>query len=363
MPERTGLPRPRDDLRDLRPYRTQQQPAELRLQSNEWAELTPAARYADALAGVELNRYPDTAARELGAILAAQWDVGADQLLLGNGSNEVLLDAFLLYGGPSRRLLVFTPTYTMYARLARIVGMTVVADPVGLPYAIDPPRVRDAIARHHPHITCICSPNNPTGSLVAPEAILAAAEAARESLVLVDEAYADFAGVTMIPHIARHRNLVVARTFSKARAAAGLRLGALVGDAEVIERLDGVRLPYNLSAVTQALAARIAQDRPALERRVALVADERSGLIEALGERAELEVFPSVANFVLFRHRSRSAADLHAALLEVGVLVRDVSGWPGADECLRVTVGTREENARFLAAVRTALGEAARVRR
>lgn len=356
--ERTDrLPSVRDALQGYTPYRTQQQPAAVRLQANEWGEPTPLSRYLTSadLDDTSLNRYPDQSAALLRDALAAELGVGADQLVVGNGSNEVLLYTFLIFGGPGRTLLVFTPTYSMYGRLGALVGMHVRSEVVGLPYDLDATRVRRAIAEHRPDLVILCSPNNPTGTPLAQDTIEAALDSAPDACVVVDEAYGDFAGRSVIPLIASRPNLVVARTFSKARAAAGLRLGMLVADARVAAIYDAARLPYNLSAVTQRVALRVLADGAAVADRIAHAARERERIVAALAAQPPIEVYPSAANFVLFRHRTRAAASLHAALLAEGVLVRDVSGWPDAGESLRVSIGTTEENGRFIAALAKAL--------
>src|SRR5207244_4190630 len=171
-------------------------------------------------------------------------------------SNEVLLYTFLIFGGSDRTLLVFTPTYTVYARLGRLTGMRVHEDGVGIPYKLDAERVRDAVARVHPDLVCFSSPNNPTGDLLDDAAILAAADDPR-TLVLVDEAYAEFSGHSFLPRIVERANVVVARTFSKAQAAAGLRLGALVADGRIAAMYEAARLPYNVGGLTQLVAKRI----------------------------------------------------------------------------------------------------------
>lgn len=356
------LPKPREGLAAFRAYRTQQQQADVRLQSNEWPEPMSLARYLSAaeLESILLNRYPDSGVSGLRALLADQWGVSPDQLLFGNGSNEILLQTFLVFGGAGRTVLFFTPTYLMYARLGQVLGMTVAAERAGLPYELDAARSRRAVETHRPHLMCFCRPNNPTGNVIGEDVVLAAAEAAPDALVLVDEAYAEFARVTMLPRLRTHPNLVIAKTFSKVRGAAGLRVGVLIAHSKVVEMFDAVRLPYNVSTLTQAVAAKIAADRGILAKRVELIAKERAKLEAGLRRYADLEVFPSVTNFVLFRSRSRKAGELHAGILEGGVLVRDVSMWPGAEECLRVTVGTPAENDRLLTAVEAALAAPAR---
>jgi histidinol-phosphate aminotransferase len=346
------LPTPRPDLTGFAPYRTQQMDAEVRLQANEWAEPNPAARYLseDELERVLLNRYP-RAASELLTTLAARFGVEPEQLILGNGSNEVLLYSFLLFGGHGRSTLLFQPTYSMHGRLTRTAGGTVIDEQVGLPYAVTAARAVAAVERHRPDIVVICSPNNPTGTLIGEDAVLAVARAAPRALVLVDEAYADFAGVTVVPRIREHPNLVVVRTFSKARAAAGLRLGVLVAHPKVAAMYRGVQLPYNVNAMTASVAAKIAKDESAVRRRVEQCRIEREKVLAALRAVAAVEVFDSVANFVLFRLRSDSTKDVHERFLRAGILVRDISSWPGCERCLRVSIGTPPENARFIAAL------------
>jgi histidinol-phosphate aminotransferase len=355
------LPRPRDWLAEATPYRTQSQTAEVRLQSNEWTEPTPLGRYLSQadLEDTVLNRYPDIAAAKVRALLARRWGVTPEQIVLGNGSNEVLLYTFLVFGGPDRTLLVFTPTYTMYARLGRLTGMRVHEESVGVSYALDAARVRAVVARVRPDLVCFSSPNNPTGNVLDDTAILAAADAARV-LVVVDEAYAEFSGHTLLPRIAERPNLVVARTFSKAQAAAGLRLGALVADRRVASMYEAARLPYNVGTLTQLVAARILADDAGLAERVRCVTGERARVEGELRRLPDVEAFPSAANFVLFRHRTMKATALHAALLEHGVLVRDVSSWRDAGESLRATIGSPEENDRLLEALRGVLAERGR---
>jgi histidinol-phosphate aminotransferase len=352
------LPRPRAWFAGAKPYRTESQPAEVRLQSNEWTDPTPLGRYVSStdLEDTVLNRYPDVTAADLRALLARRWAVTAEQVILGNGSNEVLLYTFLVFGGSDRTLLVFTPTYTMYARLGRLTGMHVHEEGVGVPYLLDAGRVRDAVARVRPDVVCFSSPNNPTGGLIDDATILAAADTAR-ILVLVDEAYAEFSGHSLLPRIAECPNVVVARTFSKAHAAAGLRLGALVADRRIAAMYEAARLPYNIGALTQLVARRIVADDAGLAARVSCVTAERARVERGLQRLPELEAFPSAANFVLFRHRTMRATALHAALLGRSVLVRDVSSWPDAGESLRVTIGSPAENDRLLEALRAVLAE------
>ncbi|MDE3102763.1 MAG: histidinol-phosphate aminotransferase family protein [Chloroflexota bacterium] len=353
------LPEPRPDLTGFAPYRTQQMKAEVRLQANEWADPNPAARYlsAEELEALLLNRYPG-AASELHAALAERYGVAPDQIVIGNGSNEVLLYTFLLFGGHGRKTLLFQPTYSMHARLTQTAGGTVADELIGLPYALPVERALAAARRHRPEIVVICSPNNPSGTLIGEDVILSVARDLPRSLVLVDEAYADFAGFTVVPRIAGQPNLVVTKTFSKARAAAGLRLGILLAHPEVAAMYRAVQLPYNVNAITAAVGAKIARDEAQVRRRVERNRTERDRVYAALRRVASIEAFPSETNFVLFRLKSGATEDVHARFLGESVLLRDLSTWPGCAGCLRVSIGTPEENDRFIAALAAVFGAA-----
>lgn len=350
----TTLPRPRADLATFQAYRTQQMAAEVRVNANEWAEPNPAGLYLSPaeLNDVLLNRYPSAAASaELRAALADRYDVQPDQLIFGNGSNEVLLNTFLVFGGQGRTTLLFQPTYSMHARLAQIAGGGVVDEQIGLPYDITKERALAAMARATPEMVCFTTPNNPTGNLVDEAVILAVAEKYPEALVLVDEAYSDFAGNTVLPHLAAHPNIVVSKTFSKVRAAAGLRLGVLIVDPRTAEIFRAVQLPYNVSPLTTVVGAKLARRDDDVAKRIALCAIERERVYAALRRAPGVEAYPSVTNFILFRLKDREPAATHAKFLEHSVLLRDISMWQGCAGCLRVSIGTPHENDRVIAAI------------
>jgi histidinol-phosphate aminotransferase len=353
------LPEPRGDLSGFAPYRTQQMDAEVRLQANEWADPNPAARYLNAaeLEAVLLNRYPGATADLRGA-LATRYGVQPDQIVLGNGSNEVLLYSFLLFGGAGRSTLLFQPTYSMHARLTQTAGGRPIDEMIGLPYELSAERAVAAVRRHRPEVVVLCSPNNPTGTLIDEDVVLAVARAAARSLVLVDEAYADFADFSVVPRIAQHPNVVVVRTFSKARAAAGLRLGLLIAHPKVAAMYRAVQLPYNVNAITYAVGAKIAKDEASVRTRVVRNSGERERVYAALLGVAAIETFASRTNFILFRLRQGTTEEVHARFLRRSVLVRDLSTWPGCDGCLRVTIGTPAENDRFIAALPAVFGAA-----
>lgn len=355
MSGKREIPEPpvaRPDLDGLEPYRTQRAAAPVRIHSNEWATPNPIGLYSQEvdLEGITLERYP-SAPDALCTALGERLGVSSEQVLVGNGSNELLLYVFLLFGGAGRRVLLFEPTYSMYERLARIAGARPEFEIIGVPYDLTAERALAAVERERPDVIVICSPNNPTGTIVESDVIASVAAAAPRALVLVDEAYAEFAGITVIPLIARYPNLVVTRTFSKARAAAGLRLGALVADARVVERLRAVQLPYNVGVLTQRIGALLVAADDEVRARVEMCRVERQRLRVVLARTEGVESWPSAANFLLFRVDPDRVADVHARLLRRGVLVRDVSNAPGCAGCLRVSVGAPAENDRFISAL------------
>ena len=348
------LPRPRADLETFQAYRTQQMAADVRVNANEWAEPHPAGLYLSPaeLNDILLNRYPTTAASaDLRAALAQRLGVKPEQLIFGNGSNEMLLNTFLVFGGHGRTTLLFQPTYTMHARLTQIAGGTSVDENVGLPYDVTMKGALAAMERTNPNIVCFTTPNNPTGNLIDDTIILAVAKRYPETLVLVDEAYSDFAGNTVVPQIGAHPNIVVTKTFSKVRAAAGLRLGIIVVDPRVADIFRAVQLPYNVSPLTTVVGGKLARRDDDLKRRIAECSTERERVYAALRRAPGVEPFPSVTNFILFRLTGRTPAEVHAGFLSHSVLIRDISSWPGCAGCLRVSIGTPAENDRVIAAI------------
>lgn len=356
------IPKARDDLAGFPPYRTAPQvKADVRLAANEWPEPNRAKQWLtpDELNDILLNRYPGNAL-DLRGVLAKRYGVDPDQLILGNGSNDVLLQCFLVFGGHGRKTLLFQPTYSMHERLAVIAGGTVVNERVGFPYELTKEQALRAMEKDKPEVVVFTTPNNPTGNEIDFEIIRAVLRGYPETLVLVDEAYSDFAGTTMLPELERYPNMVISKTFSKVMASAGLRVGILITHPLLSEVFRSVQLPANMSPLTQAVAVKIAKDDAAIKSRVAQCHRERERVAKALRESGSVDVHPSVTNFLLFRLHEGKPAEVHARFLEKSVLIRDVSMWPSNEGCLRVSIGTPEENDRFIAAIKHALPAPAR---
>lgn len=343
-------PRPRPDLDHIRAYRVASPPVRVRLHSNENPYPPPPAvmdEIVREIAALDLNRYPDIEARALREALGEYAGVEPDWIWTGTGSNEVLLESCLAYGGPGRTALLFEPTYRMHHRQAEIAGTRVQTAGRGEDFRLDPAEAAAAVQRLRPDVVFVCSPDNPTGAVTPPETIAAVAEAA-PGLVLVDEAYYEFGGVTFAGRLPEFPNVIVVRTLSKAFRMAGVRLGYAVAQPETLEALLKVRMPYAQSALAQ-VAARVAVRRRAeVLAPVAELVAERERIAARLAEIG-VRVFPSGANFLLFR--PPDAGKLLDGLAGEGILVRDFRHLEGCEECLRVTVGTPEENHAFLEAV------------
>ncbi|MGH9121202.1 MAG: histidinol-phosphate transaminase [Acidimicrobiales bacterium] len=350
------LPTPRDDLA-LRPgYHSRQVDVAVRLNTNE-SPWPPPQEWLDAwraeLADLASNRYPDRSALALRTAIGELHGVGAENVFAANGSNEVLQCVCLAYGGAGRRALTFEPTYALHSHIAHLTG-TEVVEAGRLPnLTLDPVEAAATRAMVEPAITFICSPNNPTG-MVEPRSTVEALLGAWDVLVVVDEAYGPFASWSALDLLGDDVPLVVTRTFSKTWSMAGLRLGYLVGPAPVVEVLQRVALPYHLDAAKQAAGRLALAFQDEMRQRVEAVVAERDRIMEALF-LLPVTTWPSEANFVLFRPDNRKGDEVWEALLADSVLVRNASSWPHLEGCLRVTVGTPEENDTFLTALTEAL--------
>jgi histidinol-phosphate aminotransferase len=350
----------RADLVGKQPYGAPQLPDAIQLNVNEnpfppSPELVADIAAAVATAAASMHRYPDREAVGLRSDLAGYLTrvtgvaLSVDHVWAANGSNEVLQQVCQAFGGPGRVALGFEPSYSMHPLLAAGTNTDWVAERRAADFTLSVTDAVEGVRRHAPAITFLTTPNNPTGTVTGLEVVEAVHEATA-GMVLVDEAYAEFGGtVSAVTLLDRCPRLIVSRTMSKAFAGAGLRLGYLAASPEVVDALRLVRLPYHLSAITQAAA------RAALAR-----TDELLGTVEAVKEQRDrmvegiralgLTVVPTESNFLLFG-RWPSPSATWQELLDQGVLVRDVSTGPGLEGWLRVNAGTEAETSAFLSAL------------
>ena len=350
----------RDEIRALTAYHVPESQGLVKLDAMENPYSLPreiAEQIARLAAAAPLNRYPDPTARALKLRLRETMSIpeGAE-LLLGNGSDELIQLLALALARPGAVLMGVEPSFVMFRLIAGFAGMRYVGVPLGPGFALDLPALESAVRAHRPALLFLAYPNNPTGNLYdaqAMERIIATSP----GLVVVDEAYHAFAGASFLPRLTAHANLLVMRTLSKL-GLAGLRLGLLIGGAQWLHEVDKVRLPYNVNVLSQQVAELVLRHREVLDRQAAAIRAERTRLFARLAGLAGVQAFPSEANFILFRTAKADA--VFAALKARAVLIKNLNGsHPMLADCLRVTVGTPEENDRFIDALGASLPRAA----
>ncbi len=350
---------PRDDVALMDGYHSPQVDVAVRLNTNESPEAPPQAWVESVkreVARIDWNRYPDRSAVELRTAIGQLHGVGPEQIFVANGSNEVLQTVLLTYGGAGRTAAVWEPTYALHSHIARLTGTKVAEGERAADFSTDLGEVRRVIDDSSPAVSFLCSPNNPTGVVDDEGTVRSVLDMVIgvDGLLVVDEAYGQFAPWSAVGLIDESTPLVVSRTFSKTWSMAATRLGYLVGPASVIAELEKVVLPYHLDAFKQLAGTLALEYVDQMNERVSRMVEERGRLVGRLSE-LDVDVWPSGANFVLFRPRSIEGADVWQRLVDRSVLVRNCSSWPRLQGCLRVTIGSVDEDDVFLSALEEAL--------
>ncbi len=325
----------------LTAYSAKEIPCRVKLDANE----SPAgfSEALKAVRGIQTNRYPDPEAKRLIGIIARDLHVEKGNILQGNGSDELIYYLIATFGGP---VLFPVPTFSMYGIIAQALGARKIAVPLDREFDIDIAKTLAAVKKEKPKLIFLSSPNNPTGNCFSSDSILKIIGAS-EGLVVVDEAYQPFSSRRgFLPLLRDFDNLVIMRTLSKVGLAA-LRLGFLVAGSEIISEVNKVRLPFNVNALSQAVAAEALKEKKKMKELIRDIVAERERLIREMERIEGIRPFPSEANFILFS--AGEAGRTYDSLLKKGILVRNIhEAVPG---CLRVTVGTRRENDAFLEAL------------
>lgn len=353
MPDRSPYEIIKPQVRAATAYTLAHHDADVKLDQNENPYEIPEAlkrRIVDRVLERNWGRYPEFVPGRLIRTLARFTGWHEAGILVGNGSNELIGVAVSVTLGPGKSVVIPQPTFALYALMANATGATIRNVPLKADLSFDTEGLVEAARTSD--VVIVCTPNSPTGSLLDrsdAERLLSEAR----GLVIVDEAYHEFSGQSLFPLLEKFNNLILLRTLSKAWSLAGLRFGYMMASTEIASEIQKVKLPYNVNVFTLAAAEMILEEQP-IDESVAKILSERKRLEQALGERHEIEAFPSSTNFILFRTRFE-ARRLFEALYDRGVLVRDVSGYPMLAGCLRVTVGTPDENLQFLEALDRAL--------
>ena len=344
----------RPAIRELSAYHVQEAEGLIKLDAMEnpyrWPD-TLREEWLGLLRTADVNRYPHPQSPGVKEALRESMAIPDDaDLVLGNGSDELIQMIAMTLGGAGRTILSVEPSFVMYRMIATFLGL----DYVGVPlragdFSLDPGSLLAAVEQHRPAVIFLAYPNNPTGNLFDEAALMQIIEAA-PGLVVVDEAYAPFTDASFLPRLGRHDNLVVMRTLSK-MGLAGLRLGLLAGPAVWLREIEKTRLPYNINILTQLSVAFALRHREVFATQTSAIREAREDLLEAFRARKGVEPFPSEANFILLRLTRARAVDVHEGLRDRGVLVKLMHGsHPLLEDCLRVTVGTPGENQAMLEA-------------
>ncbi len=348
----------RPEIQALKAYHVPDATGLIKLDAMEnpysWPEAVKR-EWLEALQQVALNRYPDSDARRLRQRLRTALGVPEGmELVLGNGSDELIQIILMAVAKPGAVVLAPTPTFVMYEMIATFTGMKFAGVPLAPDFSLDMPAMRKAIGTHQPAVIFLAYPNNPTGNLFVREDIVRVIEQA-PGLVVLDEAYHAFAGQSFMDQLGRHDNLLVMRTLSK-QGLAGLRLGVLAGPRPWLEEFNKVRLPYNIGSLTQASAEFALTHLALLDEQASQIRTEREKLFQALAVLKGVQAWPSQANFILFRVEKGDADRVFEGLRMHGVLIKNLNSSAGMlKDCLRATVGTPEENTSFLKALEAVL--------
>jgi histidinol-phosphate aminotransferase len=343
------------EVRGLTAYTLKHFEADVKLDQNENPYELPAdlkREIVDRVLRRPWGRYPEFVPVGVIKVLSKFTGWTEEGILVGNGSNELIQASLSVTLGPGRRLAVPQPTFTLYKLMATTLQADVdqiFLDAEDLTFDVDKLVAAARIA----DVVVVCTPNNPTGNVLEHDALKAVLKNAK-GLVVIDEAYHEFSGQTALPLLAQHRNLVVLRTFSKAMATAGLRFGYMLAHPEIAREVYKSKLPYNVNIFTLAAAEVIIEKHEMLDRGISTLIRERERVFSELQKRPAIRAFPSQANFILLK-TAKPARALFDALYGHGVLIRDVSAYPLLERCLRVSIGTPEENTRFLAALDSVL--------
>jgi len=341
-------------VRALRAYSLSPHRARVKINQNENPWDTPLALREEILQRFEAakwSRYPDFVPATLHERLADFAGLRPDQIIAGNGSNELIQAAMMVTVGPGKRVLISEPTFALYKQVATVLGGSVESMSLTSSLQYNSALLLDVVEERQPDVIIICSPNNPSGCVIDDQDLIKLLNIAR-GLVIIDEAYHEFAEHSVVPLLHEHDNLIVLRTFSKAMALAGLRVGYLLAEPKLVREIRKAVLPYNLNALSQ-IAAEVAIERYESELRplVQRIIDERGRLFSELSEIEGFTPVASKGNFMVVKS-VKDPTQIFAALLERDILVRDVSGYPMLHDYFRVSVGRPEENDRLLKELR-----------
>lgn len=357
MEKKSVLERVKPEVRAISAYTLHEYTYDIKINQNENPWDVPADLKREILDFAQersWSRYPPFVPNDLYARLAEYAGWKPEGVLAGNGSNEIIQALMTVFLGPGKKLVIPEPTFTVYKLLATVLGADVVTTPLRPDYSFDCDALEERFLAEG-DLLVVCSPNNPTGALYPTDRIAALLEQT-DKPVVVDEAYFEFSGETAAGLLAKHDNLIVLRTFSKAFSLAGLRVGYGLMDPALAREVDKAKLPYNLNFLSVVAAMKLLENRTLLEDSVRTIVAEREPMIREMNAIEGVVAHPSRANFILFE-TPYPPKQIFTGLLADGLLVRDVSSYPMLGKGLRVSVSTPDDNQKFLTSLRRVMGE------
>ncbi|MEK6692936.1 MAG: histidinol-phosphate transaminase [Nitrospirota bacterium] len=343
----------RGEVKTLRAYEAPEIPCKIKLDAQENPYPLPVKlrnKILKAIKPLLINRYPDSGAKELKRIIAGQNGVKVENVLLGNGSDELIQAIITTFGRSQGKVLYPVPTFSMYGIITKALGQIPIEIPLQGDFDLDIDSMLTAIKKDRHRVIFLSYPNNPTGNCFSESKIIEIIKRAKTAVV-VDEAYFDFSGKTFLPLIRKYENLIILRTLSKIGLAA-LRIGILIARPEIVKEINKVRLPYNVNSLSQAAARVALENRDIIDKQINAIINERERLYRELLRIDGIRLFPSVGNFILFR-TIKNADKIYQGLINRGILIRNMNQRGLLNNCLRVTIGTSHENRYFLEVVRT----------
>jgi histidinol-phosphate aminotransferase len=334
----------RENIKKLKAYHVENIDCAVKLHANENPFPPPLADF-DSLDVLKLNRYPDPDCQALKQTIAQRLQVTPENLVVGNGSDELIQLIMQIFCDAGDKVAFPDPTFSMYAIIAQGLGLCPVSFPLDERWDFEAGAFMQMVEKERPKVIFFSYPNNPTGNCFSQSEIKKVIEKFH-GIVVADEAYFDFAKKSFIRDLREHNNLIVLRSLSKI-GLAGLRVGFGVADPVIIEQINKVRLPYNSNTVSQTISEKILSNFSPIQQQIDWIIQERGRLTDALAKIKSLTVYPSDSNFILFRV-NQADGTLFKKLMEKGILIRDLSNHPRLKGCMRVTIGSQEENDHFL---------------
>ena len=345
----------RDEIKTLKPYHVKDYPVRIKLDANESTYSLPKELLDELLLeirDVSFNRYPDPSSLRLREVISRDLGVDKDCLLIGNGSDELIQSIIMTFGGAKERVLFPVPTFAMYEILSTALGQVSVKIPLDEKWDLDMDRIKRSLNEENPKIAFLSYPNNPTGNCFSDDRIQEIIDSSK-GIVVVDEAYHDFSGKSFLDRLKDCKNLIILRSLSKI-GMAGLRVGMMIADRELVNQVAKVKLPYNVNIISQVIARFILSRKEIVREQIRLIIEERKRLLNEMGKLDGILPYPTDSNFILFKEKS-SQSRIWDALLKQGILIRDLGKSEFLANCLRVTVGQKEENTEFLGVLKRSL--------